>query len=402
MKKTAIWCVLSAILGGLAAFEWRNMSSLDAPSAAKAQEASPGQSSNLASPPSPAPLPSTISVAAPGAAASANSLTAEEQVNVFVYQQANRSVVNIDTESVVGERFLMFEAIAKGEGSGIVIDRDGRILTNFHVVDGAKEIRVTLFDGNTYNGKLVGGDPDTDIAVLKVDAPANSLFPVEFGSSTNLLVGQRVFAIGNPFGLERTLSTGIISSLDRSLPSRTGRRSMKSIIQIDASINPGSSGGPLLDTHARVIGMNTAIASKSGESVGVGFAIPINTISRVVPLLIRNGRIRRPDTGIAKVYQTDRGLLVASLVHNGPAERAGLHGPLIRKEQKRQGPFVYETTTIDRAAADLIVAVDDHPIKTADDFLNVVESKQPGDQVTITVIRGGQEQQIPLRLETAN
>jgi S1-C subfamily serine protease len=402
MKKTAIWCVLSAILGGLASFEWRNMSSLDAPSAAKAQEASPGQSSNLASPPSPAPLPSTISVAAPGAAASANSLTAEEQVNVFVYQQANRSVVNIDTESVVGERFLMFEAIAKGEGSGIVIDRDGRILTNFHVVDGAKEIRVTLFDGNTYNGKLVGGDPDTDIAVLKVDAPANSLFPVEFGSSTNLLVGQRVFAIGNPFGLERTLSTGIISSLDRSLPSRTGRRSMKSIIQIDASINPGSSGGPLLDTHARVIGMNTAIASKSGESVGVGFAIPINTISRVVPLLIRNGRIRRPDTGIAKVYQTDRGLLVASLVHNGPAERAGLHGPLIRKEQKRQGPFVYETTTIDRAAADLIVAVDDHPIKTADDFLNVVESKQPGDQVTITVIRGGQEQQIPLRLETAN
>lgn len=403
MKKTAIWCVLSAILGGVVAVEWHNISvnisSLVATSAAKAQEASPWQPpvGSQAS----APTPGTIA-AASGAANPANSLTPEEQVNVFVYQQANRSVVNINTESVVGDRFLVFEVTAKGEGSGSVIDREGRILTNYHVIEGAKEIRVTLFDGNTYPGKLVGCDPETDIAVLKIDAPANSLFPVEFGSSTNLLVGQRVFAIGNPFGLERTLSTGIISSLDRSLPSRTGRRSMKSIIQIDASINPGSSGGPLLDTHARVIGMNTAIASKSGESVGVGFAISINTISRVVPLLIQNGRIRRPETGIAKVYQTDRGLLIASLVHNGPAERAGLHGPMVRKEQKRQGPFVYETTTIDRAAADMIVAVDGRPIKTADDFLNAVESKQPGDQIMITVLRGGREQQIPLQLETAN
>ena len=399
MKKTAIWCVLSAILGGLAALAWRNVSSLDAPSAAKAQEASPWQPPNSVGPPqSPAPTPGTILNVAPGAAASANAFTAEEQVNVIVYQQAHRSVVNINTESVVADRFLMFETHAKGEGSGIVIDRAGHILTNFHVIDGAKEIRVTLFDGNTYNGKLIGGDADTDIAVLKIDAPADSLFPVEFGSSSNLLVGQRVFAIGNPFGLERTLST----SLDRSLASRTGRRSMKSIIQIDASINPGSSGGPLLDTHAHMIGINTAIASKSGESVGVGFAIPINTISRVVPLLIQNGRVRRPEAGIAKVYQTDRGLLIASLVHNGPAERAGLRGPPIRKEQKRQGPFVFETTTIDLAAADLIVAVDGKAIKTADDFLNVVESKQPGEQVTITVIRAGREQQIPLLLETAN
>ena len=188
-----------------------------------------------------------------------------------------------------------------------MIDRDGHVLTNFHVVEGAREIRVTLFDGQTYDAKLVGGDPDTDVAVLKIDAPAESLFPVAFGSSTNLLVGQRVFAIGNPFGLERTLTTGIISSLNRSLPGRHGRRSLRSIIQIDAAINPGNSGGPLLDSHGRMIGMNTAIASKTGESAGVGFAIPINTIARVVPQLIQNGRVRRPDSGIARVYQTDRG-----------------------------------------------------------------------------------------------
>ncbi len=233
--------------------------------------------------------------------------------------------------------------------------------------------------------------------MLKVEAPVEAFFPAAFGSSTNLLVGQRVFAIGNPFGLERTLTTGIISSLDRSLPGRRGRRSLKSIIQIDAAINPGNSGGPLLDSHGRMIGMNTAIASKTGESAGVGFAIPVNTIARVVPQLVQNGRVRRPDSGIARVYQTDRGLLIATLVPGGPAERAGLQGPRIVR--KRQGPFNAEFTTIDRAAADLIVAVDGRPIKTADDFLEAIEAKQPGDVVAVTVLRAGQPTQVPLRLE---
>jgi S1-C subfamily serine protease len=328
--------------------------------------------------------------------------TSEERVNIWVYEQVNRSVVNITTKGFQGERILLIEVPSEGEGSGEVIDRQGHVLTNFHVVDGARQIQVTLFDGKTYEARLIGQDPATDVAVLKIDAPAALLFPVVFGSSTQLKVGQRVFAIGNPFGLERTLSTGIISSLNRSLPGRRTGRSLKSIIQIDAAINPGNSGGPLLDSHARMIGMNTAIASKTGESAGVGFAIPISTIARIVPQLLREGRVRRPETGIAKVYQTDQGLLVATLAPGSAAERAGLHGPKITRQQKRQGPFVYEYQTVDRSAADLIVGVDGKPVKTSDDFLDAIESKRPGEQVVISVVRGGQERRVPLVLEAGS
>ncbi|MEN6405663.1 MAG: trypsin-like peptidase domain-containing protein [Thermoguttaceae bacterium] len=329
------------------------------------------------------------------------SLTPEERVNVLVYQQVNRSVVNINTRGVSGTLIPMVDVVSEGEGSGAVIDRVGHVVTNFHVIEGARDIRVTLFDGNSYDARLIGGDPQTDVAVLKIDAPAESLFPVTFGSSTNLMVGQRVFAIGNPFGLERTLATGIISSLNRSLPGRRGRRSLKSIIQLDAAINPGNSGGPLLDTHAQLIGMNTAIASKTGESAGVAFAIPVNTIARVVPQLIQSGHVRRPETGIVKMYPTDHGLMVAVLTPGGPAERAGLQGWRIKKEKKRQGPFVVEYQTVDRASADLIVAIDGRPVKTIDDVADAIEIKQPSDVVAITVIRNGRQVQVPLRLEAA-
>ena len=306
-------------------------------------------------------------------------------------------MVNINTKEVSGNFLLTYES--QGEGSGSVIDRQGHILTNFHVVESAKNIDVTLFDGSSYVANLVGGDAETDVAVLKIKAPPEKLFPVAFGSSSNLLVGQRVFAIGNPFGFERTMSTGIISSLDRTLPSRHGPMPLKSIIQVDAALNPGSSGGPLLDSHARLIGMSTAIASsKADQSAGVGFAIPVNTIARVVPQLIQTGRVQRPDAGIVKALQTDRGLLVVVMAPDGPAQRAGLRGPRIEEREQRQGPFVTRYRTVNWAAADLIVAVDGQPVRTAEDFLNVVEAKQPGQQVVITVIRAGQKLDVPLTL----
>ncbi|MCC6123547.1 MAG: trypsin-like peptidase domain-containing protein [Pirellulales bacterium] len=335
----------------------------------------------------------------PPSEAAPQELTPEERINIAVYQLVNRGVVNINTKSVQTDRFMMFEVPSEGEGSGSVIDREGHILTNFHVVDGAKEIQVTLFDGKTYPAGLIGRDPDTDIAVLKIDAPADSLFPVQFGNSANLLVGQRVMAIGNPFGLERTLTTGIISSLNRSLNAKRTQRTIKSIIQIDAAINPGNSGGPLLDNRGLMIGMNTAIASKTGENTGVGFAIPANTIARVVPQLIANGRISRPESGIAQVYQTDRGLLIIKLVPGGPAEKAGLRGPRIERKQVRSGPFIFPSTHLDLSAADLIVAVDGKPVRTGDNFLDIIETKKPGDAITLGVLRGGGRKQVSLKLE---
>jgi S1-C subfamily serine protease len=286
--------------------------------------------------------------------------------------------------------FFMFEAPSEGAGSGSVLDREGHVLTNHHVIEGAQEIRVTLFDGKTYDATLVGTDPVYDIAILRVQAPREVLFPVEFGDSSNLRVGQEVFAIGNPFGLDRTMTVGIISSLNRSLPSRSGRV-MKSIIQTDAALNQGNSGGPLLDSRARFIGMNTAIASRTGENTGIGFAIPVNSIARVVPQLIENGRVVRPDIGITRVGETEQGLKIVTLLPGGPAERAGLRGFRVVRRQKRAGLFVIEESTIDREYADLIVAVDGQPVRTADDLLSVIESRKPGDEVVLTVVRGGRQ-----------
>ena len=279
-----------------------------------------------------------------------------------------------------------------------MLDKKGHVLTNFHVVEGAKEIQVLLFDGSSYQAAVVGFDPATDVAVVKVDAPVEVLVPVTFGSSSDLRVGQRVFAIGNPFGLERTLTTGIISSLNRTLPTRSGRM-IKSIIQTDAAINPGNSGGPLLDSSSRLIGMNTAIASRTGQSSGVGFAIPVGTLARIVPQLTQRGKVVRPDAGIARVYQTDRGLLVAALSPDGPAERAGIRGFKIVKERRRQGPFVAEFERVDRSGADMIVAVANLPVRSADDFLAAVESKNPGDHILMTVEREGHRLEVPILLD---
>ncbi|MCH5376174.1 MAG: trypsin-like peptidase domain-containing protein [Planctomycetes bacterium] len=325
-------------------------------------------------------------------------LTPDERVNVNVYENVNRSVVNITTR--VGRPdtfFFSLEPPSEGAGSGSVLDREGHILTNYHVIEGAQEIRVTLFNGETFEAGLMGADPVYDIAVPRIGAPSTDLYPVQFGNSSTLKVGQKVFAIGNPFGLERTMTVGIISSLNRSLPARNARM-MKSIIQIDAALNQGNSGGPLLDSHGRLIGMNTAIASRTGENTGVGFAIPVNNIQRVVPQLIRDGRVIRPDIGITRVYQIEEGLVVATLAPGGPAEQAGLRGFRLVRQQRRRGPFIYEETQIDRSSADLIIAVDGQDVRTADDLLSAIESKRPGDQVLLTVIREGRETRVPVTL----
>lgn len=320
-------------------------------------------------------------------------LTPDETVNVAVYDAVNRSVVNITSKAARGERFLLMELEVEGAGSGAVLDQRGHIVTNNHVVRDSKEISVTLFNGESYEATVVGADPLNDLAVIKIDAPAEELYPLTLGDSRSLRVGMRVFAIGNPFGLERTLTTGIISSLDRTLKIREGW-SIRSIIQTDAAINPGSSGGPLLDAHGRLIGINTAIATTTGQSAGVGFAIPVSLVRRVIPQLLTHGRVIRPDIGIVKVYQTDKGLLIAAMRAGSPAEMAGLRGPKITRG--RRGPFVVER--VDRSAADLIVGVDEIKIVTAEDFLSYIEEKRPGEKVLLTIIREGKKQQVPVEL----
>jgi S1-C subfamily serine protease len=324
----------------------------------------------------------------------AQGLTPDEAVNIAVYERANRSVVNISTVSIRSDRFFLMAVPEEGSGSGAVLDKSGHVLTNFHVVEGARRVMVTLFDEESHEARLVGADPVNDIAVLKIDAPEEKLFPVALGESDHLRVGMRVFALGNPFGLDRTMSVGIISSLNRSLEVRENWV-IKSIIQIDAAINPGNSGGPLLDAHGRLIGMNTAIATAdSRQSAGIGFAIPISLVQRVVPELIQFGRVIRGDIGITHVTVTEKGLRIARLVPGGPAEQAGLKGPKVT----RRGPWTIE----DRGGADIIVAVDGEPVKTAAEFLGHIESKKPGDVVQVTVLRGERRLDVPVTLGGEN
>jgi S1-C subfamily serine protease len=304
--------------------------------------------------------------------------------------------VHITTKSAQRE-LIFLEVPAEGTGSGSILDPAGHILTNYHVVEGASEIRVTLANGESFEAGLVGFDPPNDMAVLQINAPPEMLIPMALGDSSRLRVGQAVYAIGNPFGLERTMTTGIISSLNRTLPTKAGRI-MKSIIQIDAALNRGNSGGPLIDSRGRLIGMNTAIASSTGENTGVGFAIPVDTIKRVAAQLIENGKVVRPEAGISRVLQTEAGLVIATLTPGGPAEQAGLRGFRIVREQKRRGPFTYEERRVDRSQADTVVAVDGEKVTTADSFLTLIERHRPGQQAVLTVLRDGNLVDVPITL----
>jgi S1-C subfamily serine protease len=392
MRRTFVFCLISAAVGALAATAWHQ---IQPRRALVAQEPAYRSSPPLRDVPPVAsrrqPAPASSSVAS-----GLDDFAPEERTNILVYQLANRSVVHITTKAAQRE-LLFLEVPAEGAGSGSVLDKSGHVLTNYHVVEGAQEIRVTLHNGQSYEAALVGYDPPNDMAVVKINAPADELVPIQFGDSSKLRVGQIVYAIGNPFGLERTMTTGIISSLNRSLPARSNR-TMKSIIQIDAALNRGNSGGPLLDTRGRLIGMNTAIASSTGENTGVGFAIPVDAAKRVVPQLIASGRVIRPEAGISRVQQTEQGLVIVTIAPGSPAERAGLRGFRVVREQRRRGPFLVEERRIDRSQADTIVAVDGERVNTADAFLSLIERHQPGEQAMITIARDGEILDVPLTL----
>jgi S1-C subfamily serine protease len=402
MKKIVICCVLSALFGGAVA-AWLVENGPGWPGAQQAH------AQDLLGPPPPAleffsdAPPEVVTAADPVAAGRgmvppivtastiplSPDLTPEELTNIRVYENANRGVVNILTKVVSHDRFFMFSVPGEGAGSGSVIDKRGHILTNNHVIEDAQAIQVTLQNGKEYTAELVGADKAQDVAVLKIDAPQDELFPIPIGTSDNLRVGQRVYTLGNPFGLEGTLTTGIISNLNRTLPSRVEGREMKSIIQTDAAMNPGNSGGPLLDTSGRLIGMNMAIASKSGQSAGLGFAIPVNRIRQIVPELVKYGKVVRADIGIVAVVVTDHGLQIVQTNRGGPAEKAGLRGWKIVQRRVTRGPLVYNVQQKDRTAADIITAINEQPVESASAFVEKIEELRPGDQVVLTVLREG-------------
>jgi S1-C subfamily serine protease len=383
MKKVYLCCILSALLGGaFAAWLVASYNGLLTSQVALAQGV---RTSQLAPPMAPAAF-------APG-------LTPEELTNIRVYDGANRGVVNILTRTVSYDSFFKLPTPGEGAGSGAVIDKSGHILTNYHVVEDANKVWVTLPGGkDPYEGEVVGEDADNDIAVLKINAPADELFPLTLGTSENLHVGQRVYTLGNPFGLEGTLTTGIISNLNRTLPSRSGRE-MKSIIQTDAAMNPGNSGGPLLDTGGRMVGMNVAIATKTGQSAGLGFAIPVNRIRQIVPQLIEHGKVVRADVGIVAVKEiANKGLQIVEVNKGGPADRAGLQGWKTVRRRVTRGPLAYDVERHDPSSADLIIAVDGSPVESASAFVEKIEDHQPGDQLTLTIIRQGRQMDVPLTL----
>ena len=320
-------------------------------------------------------------------------ITADEATNIRVYKQDSKAVVNVTTVNVTPEA-IMFGMTAPSEtGSGSIISPDGYILTNNHVVNNARMVRVSLFDGTSFAAKLVGVDPDNDLAVLKIDPGTRKLSVIKFGDSSRLEVGRRVFAIGNPFGLDLTMTSGIISSVGRTMRTENGRV-IKGVIQTDAAINPGNSGGPLLDTQGNMIGVTTAILGKVQQSAGIGFAIPINVVKRIVPQLVAHGVVMRPNLGILKVTVTDVGLMISALDLQGPAAEAGLRGPAVRRGRINGFDFMQ----VDNSAADVIVGIDSQRVSSVDDLLSYVETKKPGQVVTLNVLRQGQVTRVPVKL----
>ncbi len=333
----------------------------------------------------PTPLP-TPTQPSPNVFAEAEAI---DQILINLYERINPSVVHINSRSEVVNLFYG-TVPQEGTGSGFIYDDKGHIITNNHVIAAAREIDVILASGERLPATVVGTDPYYDVAVIKVEAPAGVLLPVAFADSSAVRVGQTVIAIGNPFGLDRTMTRGLVSALGRRVETEQGAI-IGEAIQTDAAINPGNSGGPLLDLRGRVIGMNTAINSPSGGSVGIGFAVPSNVVQRVVPELIANGRYRHPSLGVVvaelgtEVRPASggpmRGLLIMQLAPGGPAERAGLRAATVSVQRRR---YVY-------SGGDIIVAVGGKPVASRNDLFLVLDgSYRPGDTVELTIVRDRQ------------
>ena len=343
-------------------------------------------------------------VAAPGmAAVPEGGLTSEEQIVITVYKQASPGVVNI-TSTTLAYDFFFNVVPQQGTGSGFFVDDKGHVLTNSHVVEDAQRLEVTLADGQKAKARLVGRDPHNDLAVLRVNLAREKLHPLRLGDSRQLQVGQTAIAIGNPFGLQRTVTRGVISSLGRDLrvdPSDPRSRLIRGIIQTDAAINPGNSGGPLLNSRGEVIGINTAIFSPSGGSVGIGFAVPINTAKRYLPQLIAKGRVGHPWLGItgqsieedlaAELHlPVKEGILVAQVFQGSPAERAGL-----RAGRRR----VQAANRLVILGGDIITAVDGIKLKSVDDLTGYLDAqREVGDTVRLEIVRDGRPTSLQVRL----
>src|SRR5262249_54709913 len=318
-------------------------------------------------------------------------LAQDERTTIDIFRETSPSVVHITTVALRQDLYSrdVFQ-IPRATGSGFVWDDQGHIVTNYHVIQGADGARITLADQSSWKAKLVGGYPDKDLAVLVIAAPPERLRPLAIGTSSDLKVGQKVFAIGNPFGLARTLTTGVISALGREIES-VNRRTIKDMIQTDAAINPGNSGGPLLDSAGRLIGVNTAIYSPSGAYAGIGFAIPVDEVNRVVPQLIRNGNITRVGLGVqAGPDQLARqlrlqGVPAYDVQPDGAAAQAGLRPT---RRDKSYGV----------ALGDIIIAVDQKPVRSCNDLLDILEGRRAGDTAVVTVLRDGQTQNISVPL----
>ncbi|HEX7614727.1 MAG TPA: trypsin-like peptidase domain-containing protein [Thermoanaerobaculia bacterium] len=330
----------------------------------------------------PGPAPASRS----GAPADARPVTArgdlaeDEKSTIELFKRASPSVVYITTLSRRAVNFFEMTDVPQGTGSGFLWDRQGHVVTNFHVLQNSDSSVVTLSDQTNWKATVVGVEPDKDLAVLRIAAPAEKLTPILVGTSKGLQVGQKVFAIGNPFGLDETLTTGIVSALGRTIEAVTGRK-IQDVIQTDAAINPGNSGGPLLDSAGRLIGVNTQIASPSGASAGIGFAVPVDTVNGVVPELIAHGRIVRPRLGITPANENVArqlgvtGVLILGVADGSGAARAGLRGT----QRDRDGSLIL---------GDIIVGVAGQDVANYDDLVSALEKQKIGDAVPVKIVRG--------------